>query len=121
MKKLVPVFLVFAAFFLLALAAGMTYDQARDKAPLGVAHEVSLLGDHADPDQLIIKTGESVQFSSSDNVDHNLAEDADGFQSGLFKPDQGYRWQFKQAGSYDVYDRLHPKIKIKIVVYDPSK
>lgn len=125
MHKLTPIFLVLAAFFLMALAAGISYNRARtNSTPSTAVHVVSLLGDHASPDLLTIKIGESVQFVSADQVTHNLSESfnsASPTTLGAFQPSEGYLIKLNQAGSYDFTDLLHPKINLKVVVYDPAK
>jgi plastocyanin len=121
MRKLPPIFFIFAAFFLVALAVGLAYNRMiLSNAPRGVTHTVSLLGDHADPDSLIIGIGEAVEFKAADNIDHDIGQ-AEGTSSGVFHPGESYRLEFNQAGNFTYADRLHPSITTSVVVYDPKK
>lgn len=120
MSKLTPLFLVMAAFFLAALAATANYTRQQAVKPAtGIVHQVALLGDHALPDLLTIKTGESVEFVAQDGVEHRIGNgEVDSF---LLKPGQKYRIRFNHVGSSTYRDTLHPKIQTEIGVYEPSK
>ncbi len=95
-------------------------------------HEVSLFADHAEPTQLLINVGESVQFNSKDGNSHNIDSGAgnaygethdhaaEGIASGEFGPDEGYRVEFKKVGAYFFHDHDHPNITISVAVYDPA-
>jgi plastocyanin len=125
MRKLPSIFLIFAAFFFVALAITVAYNQIKKGPTTETVHPVALLGDHADPDQLIIKTGETVRFDNGDGIDHSIrqqpSDEAAVDTAGSVPVGQSYRLQFKHAGTFNYFDTLHPAIKIKVIVYDPSK
>src|SRR5438132_6455296 len=98
LKKLIPIFLLLASFFLVALRASISYNQARlNSIPKGQAQVIELRADHANPDHLIVQPGEIVQFNVKDGQVHNLFQGKSasdqtpvGLESGEFKPDEGY-------------------------------
>lgn len=91
-------------------------------------HMVSLLEDRADPDIVIVNTGDQVQFNSRDGKEHNLTQgsgnaadeihshDAEGIESGIFKSDEAYKVQFKKRGIYSFHDHFNPDIYIRVIV-----
>ena len=120
MNKLTPIFLLMAAFFLAALAVGVGYDRIISaRRPAVVPHFVALLGDHAQPSLLTIKTGESVRFIAQDGIEHRMTDGS--VDSGTVKPGDDFQVQFKNAGNSTFKDVLHPKITVEVVVYDPKK
>jgi len=97
----------------------------------GKIYEITLLADRAEPDVIIIKLGEFVQFNSRDGGFHDISYGKEnafrqnhshggGLESGRFGPDEGYKIQFKETGIYHFHDHLNPKIFATIIVYDPS-
>lgn len=92
---------------------------------------VSLQNNKAVPDALTVKTGEYVQFNSKDGKSHQIAsgsgsaygnshvhQSQGGIDSETFGPRDGYKVQFKKAGTYEFHDNLNPKIFITVVAYE---
>lgn len=125
MRKYTSMFLVFAAFFFAALAITVAYSRHPKTASVETVHPVALLGDHAEPGQLIIRTGETVRFDNGDQIDHDIhekAEDDGAAAISLRVPPAGNaKLQFNHAGTFNYFDALHPAITIKVIVYDPAK
>ncbi len=101
-------------------------------APEGLYY-VALQGNGAVPSEVLIKTGESVEFDSKDGKMHNIAsgkgndyhadhdhESVSGVESGVFAPDEGYKVKFSTPGVYYFHDHLDPSIAITVAVYDPQ-
>jgi len=92
-------------------------------------HMVSLLHNKAEPNVVTVKIGEHVQFNSKDGKKHHISSGAgkayeeshnhegEGIESGVFGPDEGYRIQFKKAGTYEFHDHTNPNIYITVVAY----
>ncbi len=125
MRKYTSIFLIFAAFFFVALAVTLAYRQMPKTPAVETVHPVSLLSDHADPAELIIRTGETVRFDNNDGIDHSIQEKADdaGASDATWSvpPGGNARLEFKNAGTFNYFDKLHPAIVLKVIVYDPSK
>lgn len=93
-------------------------------------HMVSLLKDKADPEIVLVKTGDYVQFNAVDGKEHNLsqgsgnavdenhAHNETGLESGVFKSDEAYRIQFKKIGIYSFHDHNNPDMYIRVIVDD---
>lgn len=103
------------------------------------AHCVEILPSGFSKTELAVTVGSTVEFRSADGRSHNLAlgrgsehsdgkEHADssapahhdhvsGTESGVFGPDEAWRVQFKQVGSYLIHDHANPDFTILVVVY----
>ncbi len=120
------------AYVLLHTALLKTTESQAVAASAPTVHAVSLFMDHAEPAELLITVGESVQFNSKDGRTHTIDSGAgnaygethdhagDGIESGEFGADEGYRVEFKKVGSYFFHDHDHPDVTISVAVYDPS-
>lgn len=93
-------------------------------------HNVDLRKDNNQPIDLLVNTGEYVQFNSKDGGKHQIVAgghtggDHGGHgqvDSGVFNDDQGYLLQFKEIGKFDFHDNLDRDYTITVIVYDPSK
>lgn len=133
-------FLVLPIVATIAITAGFFGIQPLTKPKLANANGcqgvcVNITPDGMEPNELVVKTGEYVQFNTADNQRHNLslgkgaensshghdklAHDHDpGLESGEFGPGEAWHAQFKKAGTYVMHDHKHPANSILIVVYD---
>lgn len=96
-------------------------------------HMVSLLKDRIEPNTVLVKQGEFVQFNSKDGKSHHLSpgkgkasndghEHAGmGLESGVFGSDEAYRVQFKKPGTYEFHDHNNPKLRVTVVAYKPVR
>ncbi len=87
-----------------ALAADITVDQIKEKF---------------DKDGLAVKVGDTVIFSNSDPVKHNLTvvtPDEESKDLGMEAPGTSVKYTPAKAGTYDVRCSIHPKMKMKIKV-----
>ena len=121
---LVGIFLAVAAVTAIATA----YVVSNNNQPLAStdkAYQVSLLSDHADPDTITIKAGETVQFNSKDGKTHSLSLGEGGhehqhtgpFNSGEFGADESWRATFNEPGTFFLHDHDNPDINILVVSY----
>lgn len=133
-KKSKKQILAFVGLALLAgvisfsLAKNQTTKNTQNSVATGANNvvQVSLLNDHADPDSLSIKVGQTVQFNSKDKHSHFLTSgeggsdhqhDKGGFESGEFGADQAWKATFNKKGTYTVHDHNYPSINVLVVVY----
>jgi plastocyanin len=89
---------------LAAPAAQVTVDQVKEKFT---------------QDALSLKIGDTVQFTNSDPVKHNLTvvtPDEDSSDLGTEAPGTKVSYTPAKAGTYDVRCSIHPKMKMKIKV-----
>ena len=82
-------------------------------------HVVDQIKEKFDKDTLSIKVGDSVAFTNSDPVKHNLTvvtPDEDSKDLGMEQPGTKVAYAPPKAGTYDVRCSIHPKMKMKIKV-----
>ncbi len=140
------------AFFVLAgLSFGFAYTLANNSSqPAATAntasasgesigtksnpHLVPLTKDNKKPIDVLLKTGEYVQFNSRDGGDHQIIQGiasntnhgaasghaASSLDSGVIKSDEGYLLQFNDVGKFEFHDRFFHDYTISIIVYDPN-
>lgn len=91
-------------------------------------HSVAIKKSNDQPIDLLIKSGEYVQFNSADGGEHQIVQ-GDGhntthgegaLDSGVFKGDEGYRLQFSKIGKYEFHDNYDHDYTITVIVYDPN-
>lgn len=115
-----------------ALTAAVLYESgfldSSKKSPQSDTQQVSLLKDKAEPDIILVKTGQYVQFNARDGKEHNMAQgsgnatgddhthQATGVESGIFKKDEAYKVQFNKVGIYAFHDHYNPNLYIRVIV-----
>lgn len=132
MKRIIIFFIV--GILTAALASAVFYRSGMldsvQKSPQSNTHQVSLLENKAEPDIVLVKKGEYVQFNARDGKEHNLAQGsgnatdnshnhkAAGVGSGVFKKDEAYKVQFNKVGIYAFHDHYNPDTYIRVIVKD---
>jgi len=68
--------------------------------------------------ELRIAKGDSVEFTNSDDTQHNITITGQGFtaNSGLQRPGQPFRAPFVKAGAYKVSCGIHPNMRMTVIV-----
>ena len=86
-------------------------------------HEVYLYADHAIPNTIKVKIGDTVRFVSKDDGFHDVSTRKDGTNnalsrlvSGEFGAGDSYELQFQNPGTFSFYDRLHLDTSVTIIV-----
>ena len=89
----------------------------------GINTVISLYSTKADPNNISIRRGDSVEFVVRDISRHDIAERRTSGQrgdariaSGEFSVDESYSLQFNTSGTFSFYDRLNQDISIDIEV-----
>lgn len=121
--------------------------EASDELKLGTKNnpnEVDLTRYREEPIDLLINTGEYVQFNSKDGGEHQviqgkptvehghdeLSDATNGedhgtvkspLDSGIIKANEGYLVQFNNIGKYEFHDNYNHHYAITIIVYDKNK
>ncbi len=68
-------------------------------------------------DNVTVKAGESVAFTNSDQVTHDLSmknPDGSRLTSAMQKPGEKMSVTFSQSGTYKVQCLIHPKMKMTV-------
>lgn len=70
------------------------------------------------PTQITVKPGDAVVFVNQDGFGHNVYSESAGgaFDIGLQQPNQRTAVPFRRDGTFEIQCRIHPKMKLKIVV-----
>lgn len=110
-----------------------TYTRLADKNGKPV-YEVALKKGIKEPIDLLISTGDYIQFNSKDGREHQIIQGASTktehggdphvpspLDSGVIKADEGYLLQFNNIGKFEFHDNYDHNITITIIAYDPNK
>ncbi len=66
--------------------------------------------------EVTVAVGDSVVFQNDDYYGHNVYSDDAGFDIGLQEPGESRTVEFDAAGRFMVRCRIHPKMRMKVVV-----
>ncbi|MES2953385.1 MAG: hypothetical protein V4674_02400 [Patescibacteria group bacterium] len=132
-KKVLVVFVfAIAAGFIIAKTtspeAPVAGNELEEATPAVV---VRLLPLGPDPKEVTVARGSIVEFAARDGKLHDLREGEpdlheaapskkEGYQSGVFAPDEAYRVRFDRVGEFVFHDHLNLKTVIYIHVYEPT-
>ncbi len=120
---------------IITLYSGSTFGASipPEKVTSSNNHMVALLKDKADPEIVLAKVGDYVQFNAKDGKEHNLSQGSGnavdenhahaekGLESGVFKGDEAYKIQFKKVGIYAFHDHFNPNTYIRVIVDDKNE
>ncbi|NDB77489.1 MAG: hypothetical protein EB141_17920, partial [Verrucomicrobia bacterium] len=70
------------------------------------------------PEKVEIQVGDTLVFTNEDNYGHNMHSMSPGSEFDLGRQAPGTRvpYTFKKAGSFEVFCRIHPKMRLEVVV-----
>ena len=68
------------------------------------------------PVPLTVKVGTTVTWINHDDIPHTVDSTQGKFKSAALDTDDKFEFQFKEAGEYPFYCRIHPKMTGKIIV-----
>jgi plastocyanin len=70
------------------------------------------------PDKVEIAVGDTLFFTNEDNFGHNMHSTSAGAEFDLGRQAPGTRvpYTYRRAGSFEVYCRIHPKMRLEVVV-----
>ena len=77
---------------------------------------------HFVPDSLTIKAGDTVRFTDSDHITHNITivnPDGSSEDKGMSTYSQHIVVQFDKPGTYHVRCRIHPDMKMTVTITAP--
>lgn len=81
-------------------------------------HKVSISDVKFAPKELKVKTGDTVVWTNSDDRDHTVTADDDGFASGNLRSGKSFSHKFEKAGKFKYHCNYHPRMKGMVVVED---
>ena len=68
------------------------------------------------PVPLTVKVGTTITWINHDDIPHTVDSTQGKFKSAALDTDDKFEFQFKEAGEYPFYCRIHPKMTGKIIV-----
>jgi len=68
------------------------------------------------PVPLTVKVGTTVTWINHDDIPHTVDSTQGKFKSAALDTDEKFEFQFKEAGEYPFYCRIHPKMTGKVIV-----
>ncbi len=71
------------------------------------------------PSKATIKVGDSVKWTNSDTISHQVVANNGSFASPVLGAGKSYTFRFRASGTYHYHDGLHPSLKGTIVVTGP--
>jgi plastocyanin len=105
---------------LLALAAllltGQTSGAVRAAANPAASASVTIDNFNFAPNTVTIAVGTTVVWTNQDDVPHNVTNPDKAFKSPTLDTGEKWEYTFKQAGTFNYYCTIHPKMTGKVVV-----
>ena len=71
------------------------------------------------PAKTTIKVGDSVKWTNSDTIAHQVVADNGSFASPVLGAGKAYAFRFRASGTFRYHDGLHPSLKARVVVTGP--
>jgi plastocyanin len=71
------------------------------------------------PTKTTVKVGDSVKWTNSDTITHQVVADNGSFASPVLGAGKSYIFRFRASGTYRYHDGLHPSLKGTVVVTGP--
>ena len=71
------------------------------------------------PSSVRINFGDTVKWTNSDTVNHQIVADNGSFASPIMRPKATYSFTFKTAGRFPYHDAIHPSLKGVVRVNGP--
>jgi amicyanin len=68
------------------------------------------------PPMLTVQAGTKVTWTNHDDIPHNIVSPEQRFKSKPLDTDDAYSFTFNEAGTYQYFCGLHPKMVGKVVV-----
>jgi cytochrome c peroxidase len=70
------------------------------------------------PEKVQIRTGDTLVFTNEDNYGHNMHSVSPGseFDLGRQAPGTKVPYTFRRAGTFEVFCRIHPKMRLEVLV-----
>lgn len=78
--------------------------------------EVKIDNFNFEPREITVAPGTTVVWTNRDDVPHTVTSSNDKFGSKALDTDDKFSFTFKDAGTYEYYCSVHPKMTAKVIV-----
>jgi 3',5'-cyclic-AMP phosphodiesterase len=102
-----------------AAMSGMDMSAEKGKVASGAkpgANEIFIDNFSFSPANITVPVGTKLTWTNKDDVPHNVISTANKFASPVLDTDQKFSFTFDEAGSYDYYCSIHPRMTAKVIV-----
>jgi plastocyanin len=80
---------------------------------------VSIKSTSFSPKSITVNQGDTVKWTNSDKVDHQIVANKGAFASAVLAPGHSYSFTFNTSGGFSYHDALHPSITGAVYVKGP--
>jgi len=80
------------------------------------ANEVFIDNFSFSPATITVAVGTKITWTNKDDVPHNVISTSNKFASPVLDTDQKFSFTFTEAGSFDYYCSIHPRMTAKVIV-----
>ena len=88
---------------------------ARPPASAGDKYQITIDNFSFKPEALTIPAGATITWVNKDDVPHTVVSTDGKFKSQALDTDDQFSFTFKDAGTYEYYCSVHPKMTAKII------
>ena len=102
-----------------AAMSGMDMSAEKGKSSSGAkpgANEIFIDNFSFSPASITVPAGTKLTWTNKDDVPHNVVSNEGVFSSKALDTDDKFSFTFNQAGSYDYYCSIHPRMTAKVIV-----
>lgn len=96
--------------------ASVAAASAANAAGHGATHNVTIKGMAFEPAVLTITPGDTVVFTNEDGAPHTATSTSGAFDTGRLNRGQQAALSFGEAGTYDYFCEVHPRMTGQIIV-----
>jgi len=107
---------VFSSTWISAVQGSESAQQAGNAEHIVVIKQMSF-----DPPQMIVKSGDTVEWRNDDIFSHTATADDGSFDSGLIAPGASWKTTVQGSGTIAYHCRPHPNMKASLVVQGASQ
>ena len=101
---------------LLLMSGAVRWPSATEAQEKLATNEVSIDNFSFTPTELTISMGTQVTWVNKDDVPHTVVSVDHNFKSKALDTDEKFSFTFRDAGTYEYYCSVHPKMTGKIIV-----
>jgi plastocyanin len=84
--------------------------------PADVAAQVKIDNFNFAPREITVAVGTTITWVNQDDVPHTVVSNDDKFTSKALDTDDKYSFKFTEAGTYEYYCSVHPKMVGRVIV-----
>lgn len=97
-------------------AVGVARSQQEGASQKAAATKITIDNFSFTPGDLTVSSGTTITWVNHDDVPHTVVSDDKKFKSKALDTDDTFSFTFTQAGTYEYFCSLHPKMTAKVTV-----